>query len=389
MRDREQRRSAPQERDQCRLLRRRVAGLREQHLIAGAPARRGLPHVRDEPDAADNGGRRDRSPVALVVEGDVPGNDRNPQRLGRLRDPLDRLCQLPADLGLLGIAEVEAIRQRQWLAARARNVARRLEHGPGAAGKRVDFADPRTVERDGNAAIAGKQVQNRRVEPGPPHRPRLDELVVLLVDPRLALVICGGNRPPGPLRLRLPLDLVARALVRQERRRNRPLEVAPEEATELACVGDGPDHGVMQLPLVEHRLGLGQPRRLDDPDHALLALGDHDLPGLEIFFAERHPVEVDVDAGAVSGHLGQRRGEACGAAVLERGDEPALDELERRLDQLLARERIADLNGRPLLLGSFTELLAGEDGGAADSVAAGGRPVEDDEVAGSTCTSTR
>ena len=33
-----------------------------------------------------------------------------------------------------------------------------------------------------------------------------------------------------------------------------------------------------------------------DGDHPLLALGDHDLPGLHLVLAERNPVEVDVDA---------------------------------------------------------------------------------------------
>ncbi len=37
-------------------------------------------------------------------------------------------------------------------------------------------------------------------------------------------------------------------------------------------------------------------------DHPLLALRDHDLPGLQLL-AERDAVELDVDAGAVAGHL--------------------------------------------------------------------------------------
>ena len=60
-----------------------------------------------------------------------------------------------------------------------------------------------------------------------------------------------------------------------------------------------------------------------------------------------------------------------------------LDERERCLDQLLAGERIADLNGRPLLVGAFCELLAGEHRRAADTVPAGGGAVENNEVPGS------
>ena len=59
---------------------------------------------------------------------------------------------------------------------------------------------------------------------------------------------------------------------------------------------------------------------------------------------------------------------------------PALDELDARLDQLLARERVADLHRRPLVGVLLAELLAGEHGCAADAVAAGRRAVEDDEM---------
>jgi len=59
---------------------------------------------------------------------------------------------------------------------------------------------------------------------------------------------------------------------------------------------------------------------------------------------------------------------------------PPLNELERCLDQLLAGERIADLERRPLLVGAFCELLAGEHRCAADTVSAGGGAVENNEV---------
>ena len=54
-------------------------------------------------------------------------------------------------------------------------------------------------------------------------------------------------------------------------------------------------------------------------------------------------------------------------------------ELDRRLDELLAGERVADLDRRPLVGRRVVELLAREHGGAADPVAAGRRAVEDDE----------
>ena len=144
-------------------------------------------------------------------------------------------------------------------------------------------------------------------------------------------------------------------------------------------LGDLADRRVVQLPALEHGLAPRvEPLGPDDGDHPLLALGDHDLPRLEPVLAQRHAVEVDVDARAVARHLGERRGEPGGAAVLQRLDEPALDELERDLDQLLARERVADLHRRPLVRVVLAELLAREHAGAADPVAAGRRAVEDE-----------
>ena len=90
---------------------------------------------------------------------------------------------------------------------------------------------------------------------------------------------------------------------------------------------------------------------------------------------------MDVDAGSVPCHLGERGGEPGGAAVLQRLDEPALDELERDLDQPLAGERVADLHRRALLRRVVAELLAREHARAADAVATGGGAEENEREA--------
>ena len=135
-----------------------------------------------------------------------------------------------------------------------------------------------------------------------------------------------------------------------------------------------------ELPARADLLGGGEARRRRRGDHPLLRLGDDDLPGLELL-SQRHAVEPDVDAEPVARHFRQRRGEARRAAVLQRGDEAALDELERRLDQLVAGERVADLHRRTLVGIVLAELLARENAGAADSVAPGRRAEEQHEVA--------
>ena len=137
------------------------------------------PHVRNEPDAADDGGRMDRAAVGVVVERDVARDDRQAERLAGLRHPLDRLGELPADLGLLRVAEVEAVGEPERLAAGTGDVPRGLEDRRGAARERVERADPAgAVEREGEAAVRRPQPQHGGVEAGPANGARLDELVV-------------------------------------------------------------------------------------------------------------------------------------------------------------------------------------------------------------------
>jgi hypothetical protein len=94
---------------------------------------------------------------------------------------------------------------------------------------------------------------------------------------------------------------------------------------------------------------------------------------------------VHIDADPVARHFGEAGGEPGRAAVLQRLDETRFDELDGDLDQLLPRERVADLHRRALVGVVFAEALAREHGGAADPVAAGRRAVQDDEVAGALC----
>ena len=193
--EREQRRRLPEEPDQRRLRgEARLGRLREQHDVAGLPAAGHEPHVGHEPDAADDRRRRDRAPVGVVVERHVSRHDRNAERLGRARDSLDRLRELVRDLGLLGIAEVEAVGQADRLAAGARDVARRAEHGLHARRERIALARPRPLQRHGEPAQRRPQAQHARVEPRPAHRARADELVVLLRDPRLVGAVRVAQR---------------------------------------------------------------------------------------------------------------------------------------------------------------------------------------------------
>ena len=175
---------------------------------------------------------------------------------------------------------------------------------------------------------------------------------------------------------------VARRLLGEMADRDGAHLLVVEVRAQLARVGDLADHREVELPAAADLLHRRELLRGNHRHHPFLALGDHDLDRREVGLPQGHPVEVDVEpCASAARHLRQRGGEAGGAEILERLDEPAFGQLEARLDQLLAGERVADLDGRALVLVLVGQLLAGEHAGAADAVAPGRGAVEDDEVA--------
>jgi hypothetical protein len=338
----------------------------------------------------------DRAAVRLVVERDVPGDDRTPEGLGCGCDSFDGLGELPADFRLLRIAEVETVREAERLAADTGDVARGLENRERPAHERVERGDPPlAVQADREPPHRRPQAQHGCVESRPPNRPRAHELVVAAEDELATsqrrrrqqleegVLVRGCTDDLSGLRgsPRLAGNLVARALVGEQPRRYHADGLPVPERLQLPGVRDLADDRVLELPPVEDGVDRLDPVRADDRDHPLLALGDHHLPGLHSLLPERHAVQVDVDA-EIRRHLGERRRDPRGAAILKRLDETGLHELHRRLDELLPGEGIADLDRGPLLGGAVVELLAREHGGAADSVSTGRRTVEDDRVTG-------
>ena len=217
----------------------------------------------------------------------------------------------------LGVAEVEAVGQRERLAAGARDVQRRVHHGGPAGAERIALAERRPVERHRDPAHA-VDPQHGRVEARAGARCASRRAGRTARTPTSSARGSPGARPTrrwlGPCDL---LDLVARALVGEQPGGDRADDLAVEEDAQLAVVGHRADHRARQLPLRARGLDVGQPLGRDDRDHPLLRLRDHDLPRLEVGLAQRHAVEVQVDARVAARHLGQRRREPGGAAVLQ------------------------------------------------------------------------
>ena len=134
---------------------------------------------------------------------------------------------------------------------------------------------------------------------------------------------------------------------------------------------DVADVGGVQVPLLEDRLDLRLAPLLDDEQHALLRLGQHDLVGGHAGLALRDAADVDLDAAAAArSHLRRRTGQAGRAHVLDADERVGLHQLEARLEQQLLHERIADLHRRPLL-GRLLVELRRRHRRAVDAVAAG------------------
>ena len=92
-------------------------------------------------------------------------------------------------------------------------------------------------------------------------------------------------------------------------------------------------------------------------------------------------MSISIPEPGLGRHLGRRRGEPSRAEILERHEQPLLQQLERALEQLGLLERIADLDRRPLGLVLGVELGRGENRCPADPVAPGRRAEQDEDVA--------
>ena len=364
-------------------------------------ARRGVAGVGralEQADAADHRRGMDRLARVLVVERDVAAHDRRAEHLAGLGHAGDRLAQHVGGVRALGVAEVEAVRDRSGRGSRAGDVQGRLADRLTATAQRVE-RDARAIaiERHGDPALARRQAQHARVSPRSDHGPRADELVVLLGHPALRADVRRGEQAQQQLcpvadrgrrrhgvvdKLGWPLGRkrIARCL-RQHLGRDLTDHLAVEPAAQDPIVGDLPDRRARQLPARADGREPGVESGIDDRRHALLRLRDHDLERFHAVLAQRHQGEVEIEADAPRcSHLARRRGEARGSEILDRDGQPELGQLERALDQLLAGERVADLHGRPLLVAALVEILRRQHARPADAVAAGQRAVEDDEV---------
>ncbi len=292
------------------------------------PRRSGRQAV-DEAEGPDDRRRVDVAAEALVVEADVAADDGEPQRQAGLGHAVDGFGQLPHHLGMLGIAEVEAVHDGHRRGSRAGQVEGRLGHRRRGARPRVQGA-PGGIGVGGEGQSPLRRREARRGEPehgavaaGALDRVEEQLVVVLTVDPRrvgqqgqdIVSAVRRGRKCPG---------IVGQAGVLVGGTGERPavegsvlaqgdggdvaedgtveaVEDAQPTGTSLGGFGDASDHRGPDLPLGTDLLHPRQVGRRDDGQHPLLALRRHDLVVGHARLATGHGRHVDVHAHPAHG----------------------------------------------------------------------------------------
>ena len=304
---------------------------------------------------SDDGGRVDGAGGTLVVERDVAADDRRLQSAAGLAQAADGFAQLPGDVRLLRVAEVEVVGRAERLGADAGEVGGALEHRCDRAAVGVG-GDAAAVAVDAHgqggpgppAGAAGREREHRCVGLlGAADGARLDDCVVLLeqrpargevgarqqreqrlVERGRGVEAGGGGRVDRPRR-RLRIEVIQRALLDEGGDRHVAHGLPVAQHADPPAVGDGADGRAADLPLLADGQRVLEVVGLEDAEHALLRLADHHLEGLHAGLAQRHLGDVDVDPhAALGGHLGCRGGQPGGAEVLQRHEQPALEQLQ-------------------------------------------------------------
>ena len=189
----------------ARAGRRTEVGLLVDAFCRGSERRGRPPATNREPCGRPARAPRSRRPASAGSR-DRPSrcrarrSPRPPARRARRRPrrSSNRLLELPGDLRLLGVAEVEAVRQPDRLASRARDVQRGAQRSLNAGAEPVALAEPRALGETADPRMDERGRDPGGVQPRAAHGARADEVVVLAVDPALAPCVRLAERQLAP-----------------------------------------------------------------------------------------------------------------------------------------------------------------------------------------------
>src|SRR5438270_8021596 len=142
----------------------------------------------------------------LVIKTHVAAGDGDLQLLASLGDAVDGLRELPHDVRLLRVAEVQAIGRTDGRRARTRDFAGSLRYGVHRADTRIEVAPASiAIKSHGQTAVRAFDADHAGIAgTGSLDRVGLHHVIILLPDPPFA-----GDVRVGEQRLQLPGEVAA------------------------------------------------------------------------------------------------------------------------------------------------------------------------------------
>ena len=342
----------------------------------------------DEADHANGGRRVDGSSGGFVVEAHIAAGDGCVECAAGFGEAFDGVAELEEIFGLVGIPEIQVVRNGERGCAGAGDIARGFGDGDAAAFAGVLFAVDRVaIGGCGEDFIGLANDEDGGIRAGQDGGAEADHVVVLLPDPllgsdarmgeegfesgeRVGLRHAGEVEGLGSF-FRSGFAGVERGFVGELARGDFDGDIVAFADAHHAVVVDHADVGVGEIPFFKDGADFVFLAFFDDDEHAFLGLGEQDFVGGHAGLAFRHEVDIDFNAcAATAGGFAGRAGEACGAHVLDTRDAAAGEEFEAGLEKEFFAEGVADLYGRSVFLGFLGE-FAGSEGGAGEAVTTG------------------
>ena len=356
------------------------------HIPFGGVAGDQIVQPGQQADAPDGGGGQDTGAVCFIVQADIARHDGEAERAAGLANSFDRAHQLPHDLGLFRIAEVQVVGRGQRARAHRHQVAPGFGHGLLAAFDRVRL-DVARGHIAGKGQRLGRAVDadHTRAKARRADRVGHDHAVILLPHPGLVGVagrsdqgaqprdgIYFGHRPQrGGFRRCHPGAVIRRCIARQRLQRQVGLHLIAQHHQEAVLGNCFADDGEIEIPFFEDRAGFRFFLGLEHHQHPFLGFRQHHFIGGHAGFAHRHAVKVQADAQiALVTHLYRRTGQTGRPHILNRDHRSRGHQFKAGLQQALFGEGIADLHGWALFLDGIVEFGACH-GGSAHAVAPG------------------
>ena len=273
-------------------------------------------NVFENADDSDHGCWIDSFAQGFVIKADVAASNRNVKFLAGLSDAINHLRELPHDVRLLWIAEIQAIGRAHRSRTRASHVACRIGDGVHRPKLRIEIAPPAVaIERHGEPALRALDADDASI-PGARtfNRVGLHHVVVLLPDPTLPADIRTGEQVLQvareiarfgqldrcrhlPRHRRLPSfegTLVHGRIVGKRFVRNFGNNFSVVKHAHLAVTRDAADFDGVESPLLKYAEDFFFAALLRHQQHALLGFAEHDLVWRHAGFALRHAVQFDL-----------------------------------------------------------------------------------------------